>query len=107
MDFNSFIKFDKMLTPMIIKIVFWIGVAISVLTGLSMIIAGLGSPWGGGFQVIMGLLTIVIGPLVVRIYCELLIIFFKMHESLQDIKAKLANQSDPVDPVTVNSGEEE
>ncbi|MGM8366173.1 DUF4282 domain-containing protein [Virgibacillus sp. W0181] len=93
MNFQDFLRFDKMLTPTIIKIVFWIGVVISVLSGLGMVVGGLNSPWGGGFQVIMGLLTIVIGPIIVRIYCELLIIFFKMHETLHDIKGLLSNQS--------------
>ncbi|MGM8213629.1 DUF4282 domain-containing protein [Virgibacillus sp. W0430] len=93
MNLNNFSNFDKMLTPTIIKIVFWIGVVISVLMGLNMVLNGLNAPWGGGFQVIMGLLTIVIGPIVVRIYSELLIILFKMHESLQDIRSTLLNQA--------------
>ena len=42
-------------------------------------------------------LVIVIGPLVVRIYCELLIILFKMHQSINEIKIAL---SDPPGLVT-------
>lgn len=87
--FEKFIRFDKMITPTIIKILFWIGVALSVLSGLGFIIAGMNSYYGGGIQVFTGLLVIVIGPLVVRVYCELLIIFFKMHESLREIKTLL------------------
>lgn len=90
MDFNSFINFDKMLTPLIIKIVFWIGAGISVIMGLLMFI-------DGGISVLMGLITIVVGPLVVRIYCELLIIMFKMHETLVDVKKVLENQ--PNNPI--------
>lgn len=78
-----------MITPLIIKVVFWIGVGVSVLAGLSMIIMGLNSTFGSGFQVISGLATIVVCPILVRIYCELLIIMFKMHESLQDIRKSL------------------
>src|SRR5690625_2210161 len=78
---NNFLNFDKMLTPTIIKIVFWIGAGLSVLMGLLMIIQGAGAYYGGGASIFMGLLTIVIGPFVVRIYCELLIIFFKMNET--------------------------
>jgi len=97
---NNFLNFDKMLTPTIIKIVFWIGAGLSVLMGLLMIIQGAGAYYGGGASIFMGLLTIVIGPFVVRIYCELLIIFFKMNETLQDVKDLLANQNKPV-----NNGE--
>lgn len=93
-DMNQFLNFDKMITPTIIKIVFWIGIGFSVLAGLGMIISGISSYYGGGIQVVMGLLTIVIGPFFVRIYCELLIIFFKMHESLQSIKSTLEKQSE-------------
>ncbi|WP_148434746.1 hypothetical protein [Gracilibacillus massiliensis] len=31
-------------------------------------------------------MVIVVGPLVTRIYCELLIVVFKMHDALQTIK---------------------
>ncbi|HLQ72822.1 MAG TPA: DUF4282 domain-containing protein [Bacillota bacterium] len=89
---SNFLKFDTMITPTIIKIVFWIGAGLSVLSGLGIIISGMNSYFGGGAQVFAGLITIVVGPFVVRIYCELLIIFFKMHESLQEIKRSLTNK---------------
>ncbi|MBU9724246.1 MULTISPECIES: DUF4282 domain-containing protein [Bacillaceae] len=88
-DFQDFLSFNKMITPTIIKIIFYIGVGISVLMGLFQIIAGVASNFGGGLQVIMGLITLVVGPLFVRIYCELLILFFKMHESLNRINKNL------------------
>lgn len=83
---DKFIKFDSMITPMIIKIIFWIGVGLSVLSGLGIIISGFSAYYGGGFQVFLGLVVIVVGPLVIRIYCELLIVVFKMHDALQTIK---------------------
>jgi hypothetical protein len=77
-----------MITPVVIQIVFWGGVAISVIMGLISIVAGL-SQFGSGVLVIVGLLYIFIGPLIVRIYCELLILFFRMNESLTEIKNDL------------------
>jgi len=47
----------------------------------------------GGFFVIQGLLTMIIGPLIVRVYCELLIIFFKINDSLNDLNKKVDNLS--------------
>ena len=88
---DRFLNFDKMITPTIIKIIFWIGVVLSVLLGLGMIVSGFGSYYGGGFQVFMGLVTIVVGPIIVRIYCELLIVVFKMHDALQAIKENTSN----------------
>jgi len=93
---NKFVHFDTMLTPAIIKVVFWVGAGLTVLMGLMMIIQGAGAYYGGGASIFMGLLTIVIGPFVVRIYCELLIIFFKMNETLQDVKNLLADQNKPL-----------
>lgn len=89
---NKFMTFDKMITPTIIKIIFWVGVAFSVLTGLIMMIAG--SSEGEGLVTFAGFIFIFIGSLMTRVYCELLIIFFKMHESLNEIKNELAKQKD-------------
>ncbi|WP_087974246.1 DUF4282 domain-containing protein [Oceanobacillus rekensis] len=82
--FKEFVSFDKMLTPTLIKVLFWIGVAFSVLSGLIIML-------DGGFAVILGLITIIVGPLITRVYCELLIIFFKIHESLTDLNKKVDN----------------
>jgi hypothetical protein len=82
---KEFLHFDKMITTSIIKFIFWIGAGLTILTGLIFMITGVVFD-GGGLLVLFGLLTIVFGPIVVRIYCELLIIFFKIHEALQDLK---------------------
>lgn len=64
------------------------GGVIIVITGFISIAAGLSS-YGNGMLVVVGLLYIFIGPIIVRIYCELLIIFFRMNESLNEIKNDL------------------
>ena len=87
-NISDFLSFRKMITPIIIQIIFWIGVAFSVIAGLGTIIAGIGD-YGGGLAVLGGLATIIFGPIVVRIYCELLILFFRMNETLTDISNKL------------------
>lgn len=85
---GKFFKFDKMITPVIIKIIFIIGIVITTLSGLGLIISGIGSNYGGGMQVLTGLVTLVIGPIGVRVYCEIIIVLFKIHESLEIIKNK-------------------
>ena len=86
---KEFLHFDKMITTSIIKFVFWIGAGLSIIAGLIIMISGFANE---GIYVLLGLLTIVIGPLVVRIYCELLIVFFKIHEALQDLKGSSFNR---------------
>ena len=78
---GSFFNFDKMITPTIIKVVFWIGLAVNIIVGLGLLIAG-----GNGGARFFGFLYLIFAPLLWRIYCELLILFFKMHESLVAIQ---------------------
>ena len=86
MNFDDFLHFRKMITPVIIQAVFWIASGAAVIFGFIGVISGLSSSYGGGAQVFIGLLTMAIGPLVARIYCELLILFFRMNETLTDIR---------------------
>ena len=75
-----------MLTPKIITFVYW-------LLLLGALFGGLGSMFGGygGFTLgsfFMGILYAVGGAIAARIWCELLIVLFKMNEALQEIKNK-------------------
>lgn len=72
------VGFDTMITPFIIKIVFWIGVIGCIIGGIGMFFNG------AGF--ISGLLCILLGPLAVRIYCELIMVIFKIFETLKQIE---------------------
>jgi hypothetical protein len=65
-----------MVTPVIIQVLFWLGVAVSVVAGLLEI----------GESPLGGLLLIVLGPLVVRLYCELLIVVFRIHDLLRAVE---------------------
>jgi len=72
-----------MITPVIIQILFWILIIIAVLVGIGMIIGGIAA--GQGMVAVLGLVYLVLGPIAVRVYCELLIIFFRMNDTLTDI----------------------
>jgi len=99
MKFKSFLSFERMITPVIIKIIFYIGLAASAIGGIvvfiTSLIAGIAD---GGFGSILlgfiggiigGVLTLVLGALAARIYAELLILFFRINETLTDIKGLL------------------
>lgn len=87
---DDFLKFRKMITPAIIQVLFWVGVGFTVLGGLITIGTSFGRYGGGVATFIAGLLILILGPVVVRIYCELLILFFRMNETLTEIKNGLA-----------------
>ncbi len=91
---SDFLKFKKMITPTIVQVLFWVGIVFAIVGGLIMVISSffLDIADGAGFYFVTGLLTIILGPVFVRIYCELLILFFRMNETLTEIKDSLAKK---------------
>lgn len=84
---GDFLAFRKMITPTVIQIVFWLGVIGCVIAGLS-ILSG-----GDSLAMVMpvpptllAVLVLTVGPLVIRIYCELLMVLFRIYESLRNIE---------------------
>lgn len=95
---NDYLMFRKFITPAIIQVLFWFLVVVVFLAGVFQILLGLSQPFGGGWTVLVGLLTLVAGPVLVRIWCETLIIFFHMHELLgeiRDLQSKTENLPPP------------
>lgn len=93
---GKFFRFERMITPVIIQIIFWAGLIAAIIFGALLIFAGLGSDDLSG--VFMGLLIILFGPIGVRIYCEILIIFFKILGILVDIRDKLDDNGGGLTP---------
>ena len=86
---DDFLKFRKMITPAIIQVLFWVGVVIAVLGALGTMVSSFFRGGGGVVTFFGGLIMLVVGPVIVRIYCELLILFFRMNETLTEIKDNL------------------
>lgn len=74
------IKFQRMLTPLLIQGLFWIGIIACVAVSISDMVNHQG--WIKGLQVL------ILGPLALRIIAEGLLLFFKIHENLMAIKKK-------------------
>ena len=85
MDFMALLDFKRMITPAIIKVIYYLGLLAVLIVGLK--IMG-GGPFAGVsvLSIIGGLLEIVLGAIVVRVWCELLIVLFKINENLQVIR---------------------
>ncbi len=77
---RDFLTFRRMLTPMLIQVIFWVGLVVCVLSGIVYMASGHG--------LLKGLQTIILGPILIRIICELVILFFRMNETLTDISNK-------------------
>ena len=78
--------FDQMLTPKIITFVYWLLLMGVVLSGLWLMLGAIQD--GMFWKLVMGLLLAVGGAIAARIWCELLIVLFKMNEALQELRQK-------------------
>ena len=88
MDYlKKFIMFDKFITPSIVQIFFWIIAGAALLITLFGL---LGALFNG--ELALFLLILIIAPiliLVIRIYMELILLFFKIYEKLHSIDERL------------------
>ena len=98
MKFSDIFKFDKMLTPLLIKIFYYIGMALSIVGGIVVIFAGfLGASISDEFSltivggILGGILVIVVGSLFFRILSEALIVRFQINKNLVAIKKKIVD----------------
>ena len=73
---NELLNFDSMVMPKFISVFYW-------LLLLFVLVSGLGAMFTGNF--LAGVLGIVIGAIGVRVWCELLIVVFKIHENIKRI----------------------
>ena len=76
---GDFLKFEMMITPFVIQAIFWIAVVILIIVGIIQIVTG-------GAGIATGLATIILGPLLARIYCEVVIVFFRINDHLRAIQ---------------------
>jgi len=78
----EYLSFRKFITPLAIQILFWIGVGVTTVEGISMIATG--GTFRSGLGIVNGLLVLIVGPVVVRVLCEVLVAIFGIHASLGD-----------------------
>jgi hypothetical protein len=88
---DDFFSFRRMITPVIIQVLFWIFTAVAVIGGLALL-------FRGGGATLAGLLWIVTGPLIARVYCEILIVIFRINETLTEIRANTRPPAQAAEP---------
>jgi Domain of unknown function (DUF4282) len=91
-DFRDLFQWERFITPSIIKIFYWLAVAMSVLAGVYEIFAGLiymaVNPFAGIVWVLVGILAVLIGVILSRILAEFVLITFRINEHLGAIRNK-------------------
>ena len=74
---KDFLMFRRMLSPVIIMIMSWFGMLAAVATGIYDLIHGITGP---------GVVMIIVGPIIIRLASEFLMLFFRINETLTDIR---------------------
>lgn len=111
--FWELLTFRRMIAPFVLQLVFWLAVLGTIGSGAVMVIFGIlamtasaasapaaaggnappgfaeASAYGGGAMIFSGLLTMVFGPLVIRVYFEMLIMVFRVYDVLREIRDKV------------------
>jgi hypothetical protein len=95
-DWKDFLSFKTMITLKIIQIVYAVVAAIITIGGLMTMFSGGGSRGYGGYGptsfipggFMGGLLIIIFGNVLWRVWCELIIVFFRINKSLNNIDDK-------------------
>ena len=77
----DYLSFRKMLMPTIIQIVYWVLSALCVIAGIYIIVSKHDYP--------KGLAITLLSPLVIRLACEIIMVFFRIYETLQNIEKNL------------------
>ncbi len=80
---GAYLTFKKMITPLVIEIFFWILSVVAIIMGVIAIASGQGVNGA-----ITGLVLIFLGPLMIRIWCELIILLFRVYDVLCEIRDK-------------------
>lgn len=73
---RDYLTFRRMITPVFIQVIFWLALVGIVIAALAQI----------GDRPGTAILLLILGPLAVRIYAEILIVIFRMNDSLTDIR---------------------
>lgn len=96
-DLEQLAAYKKMVSPAVITSLFWIGTVFFILGGIGTIAggfiswsttpgtgsAGMGTAVTG---IVFGFAQIILGPLMLRIWSELCIVMFKIHENIEAIR---------------------
>ncbi|MDB5309699.1 MAG: hypothetical protein JWO38_3901 [Gemmataceae bacterium] len=94
-NIGAYLSFRKMIVPVIIQIVFWVLVG-AILLG-AIVYAVISLFLGNGMLILIAFGSLIIGVplyiLLVRMYCELVMIVFRMYDTLTDIKQILEKQA--------------
>ena len=91
-EFRDLFQWERFITPSIIKIFYWLAIALAVLGGLQGLITGLmgmiANPLAGILAMVGAVLMALVGIVLARIAAEFVLIVFRINEHLGAIRSQ-------------------
>ena len=82
------LEFDHLIAPLLIKLIYWIGLVAIISAGIGILFSSANSETGPGALMVFG--STILALLVWRLLNELLILMFNIYEKLVDIRNLLS-----------------
>lgn len=77
---QDYLTFRRMITPVFIQVIFWIGIGVIIIGGFATMM----DTFWGGLGVLLG------GVIGWRVWCELVLVMFKIYERLCELSDRSA-----------------
>jgi len=98
---GKLLDFEEMFAPKVLKLMYWLSMAAVILSsGLGILGGAVQMLSGGSYRfeqgiivLISGAVTLVLGPIVVRVYFELLMLIFRIYDKLCEISEKVGRSN--------------
>lgn len=85
MKFREFVSFEKFLTPILVKVAYWIGIVSMILLGVVGIYND-GEASDGRTVIIGSVAVFIVAMICWRVVCESFILVFKIYDRLTEIR---------------------
>ncbi len=89
-NIGDLFQWERFITPSIIRIFYWLVVALTALYGLSMLVTGLSllmvSPIAGLIMVLVSVVGVMAGIIIARVVAEFVLMVFRINEHLGAIR---------------------
>jgi hypothetical protein len=84
---GAFLSFDKFVTPAVIKVIYWIGIVGIV---ISAIVWAIAATRYSAFAPIGAIIGAILSLFLWRVYCELIMLWFKIYDEMAGIRKNTA-----------------
>jgi hypothetical protein len=86
---KNIFTFQTMWSTKLITLIYWVSLFVVVVFGLSVIFGGAGTEEAKEASILIGTGIILIGTVSARLWCEMFVVIFKIHDNLKVIADKI------------------